>query len=101
MQPHHKLHARYVPNHSLVQASEKNVQTRFVAGAGAGATATLLTYPLDLLRARMVSLVATAQHGAVRCTRRRVYSVLVYHISCMSENVNVNPGEHALWGVGV
>eukprot|EP00050_Salpingoeca_kvevrii_P021604 m.113113 g.113113 ORF g.113113 m.113113 type:complete len:592 (+) comp9415_c2_seq1:814-2589(+) len=34
---------------------EADVTTRFVAGAAAGATSTLFTYPLDLLRARMAA----------------------------------------------
>ena len=38
----------------------QNFYTRFIAGAAAGATATTLTYPLDLLRARK------AAHWSVR-----------------------------------
>ena len=34
---------------------ESNMYTRFVCGAAAGATATAITYPLDLLRARMAA----------------------------------------------
>lgn len=40
---------------NLTNEGKKNVATRFVAGSCAGTSATLMVYPLDLMRARMAA----------------------------------------------
>eukprot|EP00040_Diaphanoeca_grandis_P033676 m.206714 g.206714 ORF g.206714 m.206714 type:complete len:669 (-) comp32964_c0_seq1:31-2037(-) len=47
-----EIYRKYLEKHSPIESS---VATRFMAGGLAGATATTLTYPLDLVRARMAA----------------------------------------------
>ena len=65
--PHKNIEERQETGLSFVHFAE-----RMLAGSGAGATAVLATYPLDVLRARMAVQTHTVVYGDLWHAARRI-----------------------------